>query len=403
MIKVTDILFEIRNGYGNAFDQQEILSNDNLIPLINLALNEISKYFTHDEDLITLKLTTDNLYKMPGNVKEIIDVSEFDKEEKEYKLINLNDKHSNYFLKNKTTLYVKAPITDTYLRIRVRTTNKQIDSSYFRDKVTVKVKNPNLVTENDKVIKLNNYSNIYEYSLDTLRDLKILLLDDNVNTIISYETILIEEDYFHTIDKKYSCYKQCIDNYERSINELRKYDKSKNIELNKEFNYTEWGYNNGDTTTYEPNGITGSNCINSSDNEDTLNINDDLTDVLNYSTEYLRNRYYSDTSNEHYKNTYNYSVDYERLKNYGLQLLQELNKAQLNYSLNRYRNYLDLPIEFKELILLFIAHKLHLTYNSNRNEYNSLYLQLFMQEVEKLKILGFKELPHIKTNKGYYI
>ena len=90
MIKVTDILFEIRNGYGNAFDQQEILSNDNLIPLINLALNEISKYFTHDEDLITLKLTTDNLYKMPGNVKEIIDVSEFDKEEKEYKLINLN-------------------------------------------------------------------------------------------------------------------------------------------------------------------------------------------------------------------------------------------------------------------------------------------------------------------------
>ena len=103
MIKVTDILFEIRNGYGNAFDQQEILSNDNLIPLINVALNEISKYFTHDEDLITLKLTTDNLYKMPGNVKEIIDVSEFDKEEKEYKLINLNDKHSNYFLKNNTT------------------------------------------------------------------------------------------------------------------------------------------------------------------------------------------------------------------------------------------------------------------------------------------------------------
>lgn len=122
-------------------------------------------------------------------------------------------------------------------------------------------------------------------------------------------------------------------------------------------------------------------------------------DVLKLSVNSLLTRYHNSLNGSFASKVVEFRVLHELAVGYN-NLVQErrftnskLKESQVQLNLGATKDFIDMPSVFKDALLYYVSNRIMLAFNSNANEFNTMYYKAFKEEVRNLKALGYRPAP----------
>ena len=445
MIILTELFSEIRNTYSNGIDKFA-LTCDKLSHYVNSALLELSKEeYLGFNDVIDIKLTTDKNYFLGKNVIQIEKFFKYDPATNTWvaQKFDTNLNSINSILKrNEQNIWFNNPQPGSIYRFYVKSTISFVDPSIFVDIVTYKLKDPNssvntlLKTDDTKTTKYEFVDLIKTEVIHNNVDRYRISNDVNIENIIDIQTELSTNIKYYVLNSVVSFYTFFINLIVNSIQTISEFNvlyKIKSIKFNnldsKYFDYPEWllnyvfPVNLGDFQNFvQKNGavlnqVAGQTEIilkGIKDAEIVIGIDDVTTqysslytkdNINNYKWEYITSQSvnfiqsnYIQAVNEEdspkiaeYKLLLSHATIFNKLSTQKDYEYLRYKDSEIDFNLGAIKNILNIPIVFKEFILLFIANRIYLSYNSNSNEYRTIYYQAYKEELFNLLKKGYRK------------
>jgi len=433
MIKITDLVDEIRTGYGKAVNNT-ILDSGHLITYLNSGLIELNKEgFLMFNDVIDFSLTDDKDYYLGENVSKVQRLLKFVTELKEYKEVTFStpSNKTGVILRSVNHIWFDSPLQGDRYRVEVATVATPIDKNYFVDIVEYFV-NPTVNNTifnnlNSEQVELNFDIKPKLLILDNAYKRKQVLFNNKAMVdIVSISTVLKPNVTYYIKNASYIIYsflEALITKTTQNISVIDVYYTIKNIAvIGGEFDFPDYFKNivildntssvalskvakdfggqvlSGKTVIIR---TTGNLTINI-DFDDSVLFSSTYLDTYDYSvlTKYssaflvtrLRNSYGKSKVEEitEFDTINTYAIAFNSIKQDQRFWFMQMKEAEVQVNLSALKNVLDIPSYLKEALVLYVANKVMLSFNPNANEFNSIFFKAYKEELYNLQSLGFR-------------
>jgi hypothetical protein len=416
MINIVDLISEIRNGFSQSIKGVSgVNSLSYIIDTINGSLVELNKEgFVGFNDVIDVELTEDKEYYLGNIVSKVNSFYKYNTDTDKWDLMefdtDLNDSGA-IFKRSEQHIWFNSPVAGQLYRFYVSTHITTINKDFFIDIATFFRKKPEEGEDEVFNVILDTPLVKHLYSKDTSK-YTLLELNTSLKTDITYfyqDTIfnlfaMLETLFTDSIiNKNYSKVYKLKDVKYIGLNETFSLDWVYSLEFfgNDDFFNsvaTKRGaiYDNG-YFIYKTNNDIGFSFYFEEITDKTYSADYSWSDVLNKSVSYLQTQYQNsingsiDDKITEYSILLSFGSNYNKITQQRRYEFLTLKDLEVEVNLGAIRSFIDLPIVFKEVIILFIAYKLGSSFNLDKNTFRTDIFSLYKEELSNLRKLGYLE------------